>query len=82
MDSNSDQPQSPPQRGRVPLPPDQRLSEWIHVRVTPQDRRAIEQAAGHDGVATWARGVMTAAARDVEVVIDQKKGNDSHVIRQ
>jgi hypothetical protein len=49
-------------RGRKKLPPGERKTAVVKARVTPAEHRAIERAAGEEGISEWARRKLLKAA--------------------
>ena len=48
--------------GRPPIPKRLHKSSLLSVRFSAEERRAIEQAAGEEGLSAWARRVLLAQA--------------------
>jgi hypothetical protein len=51
-----------PKIGRPKLPKGEAKTAMVRARVTPDEQRRIEKAAGGKGVSEWAREVMLMAA--------------------
>jgi hypothetical protein len=49
-------------RGRPPLPPEERKAAELRIRLTEAQRALLDEAAGQD-TSTWAREVLLRAAR-------------------
>ena len=50
------------ERGRPPKPDDERKSAQLRIRLTEEEREALDQAAGGK-TSTWARDVLLKAAK-------------------
>jgi hypothetical protein len=49
-------------RGRPPLPPEERKAAELRIRLTEAQRALLDEAAGQD-TSTWAREVLLRAAK-------------------
>lgn len=49
-------------RGRPPKPPEERKSAELRIRLTAEEREALDRAAG-ENTSTWARDVLLRAAK-------------------
>lgn len=52
-----------PRKGRPPLPPEERQSVAIQIRVTPAERERITEALAPDSVSGVARGLLLREVR-------------------
>ena len=50
------------ERGRPPKPPDERKDSELRIRLTADEREALDEAAGGK-TSTWARGILLKAAK-------------------
>lgn len=50
------------ERGRPPKPPEERKSAELRIRLTEDERSALDHAAG-ENTSTWAREVLLKAAK-------------------
>lgn len=51
-----------PRTGRPPLPDDQRRTDRLVIRLTPDELEALTRAAGNLSVSSWLRDLGLAAA--------------------
>ncbi len=52
----------PKERGRPPKPDDERKDSQLRIRLTAEERKAIDNASGGK-TSTWARDVLLRAAK-------------------